>query len=62
MRRKWRVPSSEDYTIQTISIMMSSTDDHVLYKGETFMRKNELKTTLGRLTLKEKFEYLKSRI
>ena len=36
---------------------MSSTSDHVLYKGAMFMSKDELKTTLNMLTLKEKFEF-----
>ena len=36
---------------------MSSTLDHILYKGTMFMSNEELKMTLGMLALKEKFEY-----
>ena len=57
MRREWMVHDSEDYSIQTIPTKMSSTSYHVLCKGVMFMTKDELKTTLGMLTLKEKFEY-----
>ena len=57
MRREWMVHDSEDYSIQTIPTMMSSTSNHVLYKGKMFMSKEEVKTTLCMLTLKEKFEY-----
>ena len=51
------VPGFEDYSIQTIATIISSTDDHVLYKGVMFMSKDELKTILGRLVLKEKVKY-----
>ena len=51
------VPDFEDYLIEIILTMMSSTSDHVLYKSSMFMSKKELKTTLGMLALKEKFEY-----
>ena len=37
--------------------MIPSIDEHVLYKGAMFISKNELKTTLGRIALKDKFEY-----
>ena len=37
--------------------MMSSTSDHVLYKGVIFMSTDEIKMTLGMLAFKEKFEY-----
>ena len=57
MRRELRVPGFGDYSIQTNPLRIPSTDEHVLYKGAMFMSKNELKTTLGRLVLKDKFEY-----
>ena len=37
--------------------MIPSRDEHVLYKGEMFISKDKLKTTLGKLALKDKFEY-----
>ena len=57
VKREWSVPSAGDYPIQTIPLIIPSTDEHVLYKGAMFMSKDELKTTLGRFALKEKFEY-----
>ena len=57
VKREWEDPGSEDYSIQIIPIMMSSTDDHELYKCAMFMSKKELKMTLGTLVLKKKFEY-----
>ena len=57
MKIEWKVDGSKDYSIQIISIMMSSTSNHVAYKSAIFMSKKELKTTLGMLALKEKFEY-----
>ena len=37
--------------------MISLTDEHVLYKSVMFMKKDELKITLKKLALKDKFEY-----
>ena len=57
MKIEWKVAGSKDYSIQIISIMMSSTSNHVAYKSAIVMSKKELKTILGMLALKEKFEY-----
>ena len=37
--------------------MIPSTDEHKLYEGVMFKNKDELKTTLGKYVLKQKFEY-----
>ena len=57
VRREWTVLENKDYFIQTIPLMIPSTDENVLYKGIMFMSKDELKITLGRLTLTYKFKY-----
>ena len=43
VRREWLVHGSEDYSIQTIPKMMSSTSDHILYKCAMFISKDEVK-------------------
>ena len=57
MKKKWKVFSYVDYSIESIPTMMSSTSDNVLYKYAMFMNNEELKMTLGMLALKEKFEF-----
>ena len=47
VRREWGALGFEDYSIQTIPKMMSSTSDHVRYKGTMSMCKDELEMTLG---------------
>ena len=57
LRREWVIPGFVNYSFQTIPTMISSLSDYALYKGAMFMSKNELKMSLGLLTLKKKFEY-----
>ena len=57
VRREWTVLEYQNYSIQTIPIMIPSTDEHVLYKGTMFMSKDELKYSLVKLALKVKFKY-----
>ena len=61
VRRVWIVPGVGDYSIKSIPSIISSTNEHELYKGAMFKNKDKLKTTLGKHTLKQKFEYQKIR-
>ena len=57
MRTNWSVPGVGDFSIKSIPSMIPSTDEHKLYEGVMFKNKDELKTTLGKYVLKQKFEY-----
>ena len=57
MRTDWSVPSVGGFSIQSIPKIIPSTDEHELYEGAMFKNKDELKTSLGKYALKQKFEY-----
>ena len=57
MRTDWSVPGVGDFSIQSIPEIISSTDEHELYEGAMFKNKDELKTSLDKYALKQKFEY-----
>ena len=57
VRREWTVLENQDYSIQTIPTMIPSINEYVLYKGAMFKGKDELKYSLGKLTLKVKSKY-----
>ena len=52
MRTNWNVPSVGDFFIESIPEIISSTDEHELYKGAMLKNKDELKTSLGKYALK----------
>ena len=57
VRTTWSVPGVGDFFIESIPEIISSTDEHELYEGAMFKNKDELKTSLGKFALKQKFEY-----
>ena len=57
MRTDWSIPSVGDFSIESILEIISSTDEHELYEGVMFKNKDELKTSLRKYVLKQKFEY-----
>ena len=57
MRTDWSVPVVGDFSIKSILEIISSTDEHELYEGAMFKNNDELKTSLGKYALMEKFEY-----
>ena len=57
VRTNWSVPGVGDFSIQSISKIIPSTDEHELYENAMFKSKDELKTSLGKYALKQKFEY-----
>ena len=57
VRRDWNVPGVGDFSIESIPSIIPSTDEHELYEGAMFKKKDELKTSLGKYALKQKFEY-----
>ena len=56
-RTDWSVPSVGDFSIENILEIIPSIDEHELYEGAMFKNKDELKTSLGKYALKQKFEY-----
>ena len=57
VRIDWTVPGVGDFSIQSIPEIILSTDEYELYEGAIFKNKDELKTSLGKYALKQKFEY-----
>ena len=57
MRTDWNVLGVRDFLIESISEIIPSTDEHELYEGVMLKNKDELKTSLGKYALKQKFEY-----
>ena len=57
MRTNWSVLGVGDFSIESIPKIISSTNEHELYEGAIFKNKDELKTSLGKYALKQKFEY-----
>ena len=57
MRREWTVLGFRDHSFQTIPLVIPSIYEHVLYKGVMFINKDDLKIALGKLVLKDKFEF-----
>ena len=52
VRTDWSVPSVGDFSIQSISKIIPSTDEYERYEGAMFKNKDELKTSLGKYALK----------
>ena len=57
MRTNWSVPDVRDFSIESILSIIPSTDEHKLYECAIFKNKDELKISLGKNALKQKFEY-----
>ena len=57
MRTDWNVLGVGDFSIESIPEIILSTDEHELYEGAMFKNKDELKTSLSKYALKQKFEY-----
>ena len=57
VRTDWSVPGLGDFSIESIPEIIPSTDEHELYECTMFKNKDELKTSLGKYALKQKFEY-----
>ena len=57
MRTDWSVLGVGDFSIKSISEIIPSTNEHELYEGAMFKNKDELKTSLDKYQLKQKFEY-----
>ena len=57
MRTDWSVPGVGDFYIKRIPSIIPSTDEYELYEGAMSKNKDELKITLGKYVLKQKFEY-----
>ena len=57
MRIDWSVFYVGDFSIESTPKVIPSTDEHELYEGAMFKNKDELKISLGKYALKQKFEY-----
>ena len=56
MRTNLSVLGVRDFSIESIHSIIPSIDENELYEGVMFKNKDELKTTLGKYALKQKFE------